>query len=159
MFELSVPWWSLLARGAIVYVALMVLLRLSGKRTVGEFTPFDLVVVVLLGEAAQGSLTGGDESLLGGLIVAATLIGLNYAVGFGTARSATFDKLVEGEAVLLVRNGQVHHRALKRNNIPETDLEEAVRRAGHATMDKVELAMLESSGEITVVPARTPPAE
>jgi uncharacterized membrane protein YcaP (DUF421 family) len=65
VFQLSEPWWELLARGAIVYLALMVLVRLSGKRTVGEFTPFDLVVVVLLGESAQGALTGGEESVPG----------------------------------------------------------------------------------------------
>jgi uncharacterized membrane protein YcaP (DUF421 family) len=64
MFSLSLPWWEFMARGAIVYVCILFLVRLSGKRTVGEFTPFDLVVVILIGESTQGAMTGGDESVL-----------------------------------------------------------------------------------------------
>ena len=152
MFELSSPWWSFVVRGAIVYVTLMVLVRLSGKRTVGEFTPFDLVVVVLLGESMQGAITGSDQSVPGGVLVAATLVGLNYAVGFVTARSKVIDKLVEGEAVLIARDGRIFRAALKRNNLPESDLHEAVRHAGLASLAEVEIAMLEPDGEISIVP-------
>ncbi len=87
MFDFGEPWWQLVARAVIVYIVLMVLARLSGKRTVGEFTPFDLVVVLLISEATQGALTGSDHSVPGGLLLAATLIGVNYGVGFASARS------------------------------------------------------------------------
>lgn len=156
MFEMASPWWSFLARGAIVYVFLMVLIRVSGKRTVGEFTPFDLVVVVLLGESVQGAITGNDESVPGGMLVAVTIVGLNYAVAFVTARSQAASKLFEGEPVLLARQGRTFPAALRRNNIPTSDLDEAVRHAGLSSLAEVELAMLEPDGEISIVPKERP---
>lgn len=151
MFSLSQPWWEFVVRGALIYVVILFLVRLSGKRTVGEFTPFDLVVVILIGESTQGALTGGDESVLGAPLVAATLIALNQLLGYLSARSKTVDRLLEGEPVLLVRNGRVLHKALRANNLPVSDLEESVRKQGLAAMDAVALAVLETNGEITVV--------
>jgi uncharacterized membrane protein YcaP (DUF421 family) len=139
------------ARAALIYFAIMVLVRLSGKRTVGEFTPFDLVVVILIGESTQGALTGGDESVIGALIVSATLIALNYAIGFISTRSKLADKIIEGEAVLLVRDGEVLASALKRNNIPESDLDEALRAEGVAARRDVRRAFLEVDGTISVL--------
>ena len=81
LFELGMPWWEFVLRATAVYVVVLVMVRLSGKRTVGQFTPFDLLVVVLLGTAVQNSLIGEDTSLLGGLILAATLLSLNWTVG------------------------------------------------------------------------------
>ncbi len=155
MFSLDEPLWQLLVRAGVVYVALMILVRLSGKRTVGEFTPFDLVVLLLVSEASQGALTGGDESVPGGLVLAGTLIAINYLIGFLSARSDTFDSLVEGDPVVLVRNGKRDHRALRKNNIPESDLSESIRKAGLADEKDVRLVVLETDGEITVVPKRT----
>ena len=156
MFGLDQPWWHLVVRAVVVFVALMILVRLSGKRTVGEFTPFDLVVVLLIAEAAQGALTGGEESLPGGLILATTLIAINYGVGFLSARNQWFDKLVEGEPVVLVHQGRRLDQALRRNNVPVSDLEEAIRKAGFGHDKEVGLAILETDGEITVLPRRAP---
>ena len=152
MFELSHPWWSLLLRAAIVYIAFMVMVRLSGKRTVGEFTPFDLLVVVLIGVSAQGGLTGGDQSVAGTLLVAIALLALNYAVGFVSARSRRFDTLTEGEPVILMHKGQVFEKHRLRNNIAVSDIDEAIRRAGLPGRHEVLLAVLETDGEITVLP-------
>ena len=143
--------WEFAARAALVYFAIMVLVRISGKRTVGEFTPFDLVVVILIGESTQGALTGGDESLIGALVVSATLIALNYAIGFVTTRSALADRLIEGNAVLLVRDGRLLADALRRNNIPESDLDEAIRTEGIAGRKDVHRAFLEPNGTISVI--------
>jgi len=96
MFDLALPWWEFGVRAAVVYLVLLAMVRISGKRTVGQFTPFDLLVVMLLSEGVSNSLSGGDESLLGGLIVAATLIAINLAVAFATARSRGVRDLVEG---------------------------------------------------------------
>src|SRR5690606_4946586 len=87
LFDLAMPWWAFVLRTVAVYFILLAMLRLSGKRTVGQFTPFDLLVIVLLGTAVQNSLIGEDYSLLGGLLLAATLIACNWLVGFATARS------------------------------------------------------------------------
>ena len=154
MFDLSLPWWELVARAAMMYAALLVLVRLSGKRTVGEFTAFDLLVVMLLAESSQGALGGGDESVSGSLVTAATLVALNFAVGFVSARSKAVDKLVEGEPVVLIRNGKVLTAALRRNNVPESDLGEALRMQGVKEHADVEIAMLETNGKITVIEKR-----
>ena len=151
MFELSLPWWEFIARAAIVYIALLAFLRLSGKRSVGEFTPFDFVVLILLSESAQGALTGGDASVPGALLLVATLVGLNYLVGALSARFKSVDRLVEGEPVVLVRHGKILHAALTRENVPISDLEESFRKNGLIDASNVELAMLETNGEITVV--------
>jgi uncharacterized membrane protein YcaP (DUF421 family) len=157
MFDLSLPWWHFLVRAALIYVAMLVLVRLSGKRTIGEFTPFDLIVVMLLGETAQSGLTAGDESVAGGLIAAATLIALNYGLGFVSTRSRWFERLVEGEPVVLVRGGVLRRAAARRNHIPESDVMEAVREAGLTRLEEVDLAVLETDGHITVIRRETPP--
>jgi uncharacterized membrane protein YcaP (DUF421 family) len=117
MFEPQAPWWEFVVRGAIVYVVLLLFVRISGTRAVGEFTPFDLFAVILLGQSVHGASIGGDQSITGGSIVAATLIALNFLVGYATTRSRAVDKLIEGEPVVLIRHGRVHHRALQRNNV------------------------------------------
>lgn len=151
MFELPAPWWEFVLRAVMVYAALMVLVRLSGKRTIGEFTAFDLIVLILLGEAAAGGLTGGHASVTGSLLSASTLVGLNYLVGFASARSALIDKLVEGEPVVVLYNGELLREAMKKNNLPESDLDEALRKAGVGDRNDVSLAVLETDGVITVI--------
>jgi hypothetical protein len=79
MFDMEAPWWEFILRAGVVYVALLVMVRVSGKRTVGQFTPFDLVVVMLLSEAVSGSINGQDGSLPGGLIAGATLVAAGRA--------------------------------------------------------------------------------
>ena len=155
MFSANLSIWEYIGRAALVYFAIMLLVRISGKRTVGEFTPFDLVVVFLIGESTQGALTGGDESVVGALVVSATLIALNYAIGFATARSKLIDKLVEGEAVLLMRDGKTLSDALRRNNIPDSDLDEALRQEGIADRAEVRRAFLETDGTISIIKAKS----
>ena len=151
LFELAMPWWEFVLRATVVYVVILVLVRLSGKRTIGQFTPFDMLVVVLLGSAVQNSLLGEDISLLGGLILAATLIGLNWLVGFVTARNKRIDRLIEGVPVLLARNGEVYRQILRRQMITEGDLIEAMREADCRSEDEIEAAYLETNGRISVV--------
>src|SRR3546814_11581959 len=90
--ELRIPWWEIVLRASVVYFVLLALLRLSGKRTVGQFTPFDLLVLVLLGDAVQGSMVAGDGSLQGGLILVVTLLAWNRLVAFVPARSQPVDR-------------------------------------------------------------------
>ena len=152
LFELAMPWWEFVLRAVVVYFLLLAMLRLSGKRTVGQFTPFDLLVVVLLGTAVQNSLIGEDYSLLGGLILAATLIACNWLVGFASARSQRVDDLVEGCPVLLARDGQLFDAVLRRQNINARDVDEALRDNGLSDVSRAALVTLEVDGTITVVP-------
>lgn len=151
LFELGMPWWEFVIRAVAVYVVVLLMVRFTGKRTIGQFTPFDLLVVVLLGTAVQNSLIGEDTSLLGGLILAATLLGLNWAVGLLSARSRSFDRMVSGRPVILVRHGELFRDELARQSISEQDFAIARRSAGHAHLGKIELAVLETSGQITFI--------
>src|ERR1700747_2657299 len=96
MWNMSLVWWEFVLRGIIIYVFLIVILRVSGKRQVGQLAPFDLVLLLVLSNAVQNSMNGGDNSLVGGLISALTLIALNYTVGFATFKSKRLEAIIEG---------------------------------------------------------------
>lgn len=151
LFELSVPWWEIVLRGTVVYFVLLIVLRLAGKRTVGQFTPFDLLVLVLLGDALQGSMIAGDDSLQGGIILTVTLVGWNKLTGWVTSRSRWLERAVEGKPVVLARNGHIYGEALERCQLSIDDLQEAMRNADCGAISKVRLAMLEKDGKISVV--------
>lgn len=154
MWTMALPLWEFVVRAALVYFALMLLLRLSGKRTLGEFTSFDMVVVLLIGESTQGALTANDQSVTGALLVCATLISLNVLIAFLGTRFRGLDRLVQGEPVVLLRNGQVFETVLRRNNLPRSDLEEAWRENGVESPAGAALAILEVDGEISVIKAK-----
>src|SRR5215217_7421709 len=120
MFDMDLAWWEFIVRGAVVYLALLLMVRLSGRRTVGQFTPFDLLVVMLLSEAVSNSLSGGDDSLSGGLIIAGTLITLNTLVALLSTNSRRMSELLDGEAVLIGRDGQFFDKVVRRCRITET---------------------------------------
>lgn len=152
LLQLSAPWWHFVLRAVLVYVMVMVLMRISGKRAVGQFTPFDLVLLILIGNAVQNGINGGDNSLTGAALMAGTLIVINYLVALAAARNARIQRLIEGAPVLLARDGQVFHAVLRRELVSEQDFQEALRQAGVENVNQVALAVLETNGHISVVP-------
>src|ERR1700759_308115 len=110
MFNMSIPWWEFLVRGAVVYGFLLVLLRITGKRQVGQLAPFDLVLLLVLSNAVQNAMNGGDNTITGGMISAFTLLNLNYIVGFLTYCSKTLEGIIEGRPIVLIHNGHVNKR-------------------------------------------------
>lgn len=150
MWSMTLPWWELVLRAAVVYASLLLLIRLSGRRTVGQFTPFDLLVVMLLSEGVSNALTGGDESLAAGLVSAATLIGLNTSVAVLSAVSAPVRSLLEGEAVLIGKDGRILHKVIKRLHVPESDLMQALREAD-CDLASMRCAFLETDGQISIL--------
>ena len=150
LFDLGMPWYEFVLRACVVYIVVLLLTRLSGKRSIGQSAPFDMLVIVLLGTAVQNSLIGEDTSLLGGLILAATLLTLNWLVGFVTARSRRAQAWVEGVPVVLVRDGTVFWQQLRHSNVAPEDLDVAMREAGCDGHRDIALAMLETSGRISV---------
>lgn len=150
MFDLDLPWWELVARGAIVYCALLLMMRLSGRRTVGQFTPFDLLVVMLLSEAVSNSMTGGDESLFGGLIIAATLVALTVLLAFVTSRSRKLEEIIEGSPILIGRDGEFFDKVMKRCRLSDGDVEEALREAD-CPRPHMKCAFLEANGRISIL--------
>lgn len=150
MFDMDLPWWEFIARGALVYLALLLMVRLSGRRTISQLTPFDLLVVMLLSEAVSNGMSGGDNSVAGGLIIAATLIVLNASIGMLSAYSRRMESLFDGDAVLIGRDGIFFDKVCKRNRVGESDIEQALRQAGCARHE-MQCAFLEAGGSITVM--------
>ena len=150
LFQQSAPWWHFVLRALVVYVFVMVLVRVSGKRAVGQFTPFDMVLLILIGNAVQNGINGGDNSLTGAFVMAVTLIVLNYAVAWGSARSVGFRHLVEGRATVLARDGKVFQDVLRRQLVSESDFRKAMRQSGCEREENIKLAILETNGHITI---------
>lgn len=152
MWNLSVPWWELIFRGIIVYAFLLVLLRITGKRQVGQLAPFDLVLLLVLSNAVQNSMNAGDNSLLGGLISATTLIALNYVVSLATYRSKRLEAVIEGRPQVLIHNGRVFEDVMEKAKLTHHELNAALRQAGCTSPEEVQSALLENNGSISVVP-------
>lgn len=153
MLDLSLPWWEFIVRGVLVFCMLLLMVRLSGRRTVGQFTPFDLLVVMLLSEAVSGSLTGGDESLAGGLIIAATLVVLNVAAAYLSSHSKNMSDLLDGSPALLGRDGKIFKNVLKECRLSETEVKEALHE-NDCKMEEMAYMFLEADGNITVLKKR-----
>jgi uncharacterized membrane protein YcaP (DUF421 family) len=156
MFNLSIPWWELIVRSVVVYAFLLVILRITGKRQVGQLAPFDLVLLLVLSNAVQNSMNGGDNSLVGGLISAATLIALNYAVGYGTFRSKRLESIIEGRPQVLIHNGHLFQDVMAGSQLTHHELEAALRQAGCANIGDCHSAILENNGSVSVVQKKRP---
>lgn len=152
MWHLSVPVFGLVIRSAAVYLALLVGLRAFGKREVGQFTLFDLVLVLLVANAVQPAITGPDTSLAGGLIIMATLFILNRTIALLRLHSPLLRHITEGRATLIAREGHWIEGALVREGLEADDCMMALREHGLATVSEVALAVLETDGTISVVP-------
>jgi uncharacterized membrane protein YcaP (DUF421 family) len=149
MFDMDLPWWEFIVRGAMIYLALLIMVRLSGRRTISQLTPFDLLVVMLLSEAVSNGLSGGDSSVSGGLIIAGTLIVLNGSIGLLSARSRKVEAFVEGDVVLIGRDGHFFEKVMQNNRIGQIDIEQALR-AADCARHQMGCAFLEADGSITI---------
>jgi uncharacterized membrane protein YcaP (DUF421 family) len=137
----------------VIYAVLLIMLRLAGKREIGQLTVFDLVVLLLISNAVQNAMVGQDNSLVGGLIAAAVLILLNLGVAQLRLRSVRLRRLVEGTPTVLVLHGQVQEANMRRESMDEDVLEAAMREHGFGSLDDVDMAVLETDGSISFVPA------
>jgi len=151
LWQLGAPWWQFILRGVVVFVMVLFFLRFSGKRQIGQMTPFDLVLLLLISNAVQNSMNGGDNSITAGAILAVTLIAANSFVGWLTRRSRKIETLVEGQAEILVHNGRVRQDALERASITQHDLLAALREHDCASVLDVHAAILETDGHISVL--------
>lgn len=154
MFTLGVAWWELIVRALLVYLFLILLLRVTGKRQVGQLAPFDLVLLLVLSNAVQNSMNGGDNSLIGGVISATTLVLINLAVGVVTHRSKKLEGIIEGHPQVLIHNGKLYQEIMTAARLTHHELHAALRQGGCACVDDVHMAVLENNGSISVVPKR-----
>jgi len=142
---------QIVVRSAVVYVFLLLLLRFTGKRQIGQLAPFDLVLLLVLSNAVQNSMTGGDNSVFGGLLSATTLVALNSGVALITSRSKKAEALIEGHPIVLIHNGKLYDAMMDRANITRHELNSALRQAGCGCVEEVQYAVLENNGAISVV--------
>jgi len=151
MLNIAIPTWELILRAAVVYGFLLVLLRITGKRQIGQLAPFDLVLLLVLSNAVQNSMNGGDNSLVGGLLSAFTLVALNYGVGYAIFRSKRLEALVEGRPQVIIHNGRVFEDVMRSAKLTHHELSAALRQAGCSCAEEVQAAILENNGSISVV--------
>jgi len=150
MWKLSLPWWEFIARATVVYIFLLVILRVTGKRQVGQLAPFDLVLLLVLSNAVQNSMNGGDNTVTGGVISAVTLVALNWLLGYATYRSKKIGRFVEGRPQVIVHNGHVYRDVMQHERLTQDELDAAIRLAGCASIHDVHFAILENNGQISV---------
>lgn len=144
---------AIVGRSLVVYAVVLAGLRLGGRRELGQLTPFDLVVVLLVANAVQNAMVGSDTSLVGGLVSAATLFAANGLVARLRLRSRRLRQLVQGNPVVLVQRGMWVDHALRAEGLSRDDVLAALREHGEvADVSHVELAVLESDGTVSVVP-------
>jgi uncharacterized membrane protein YcaP (DUF421 family) len=157
MFHLGLPVLEKMLRPVLVYVFLVLSLRLAGKRELAQLNPFDLVVLLTLSNTVQNAIIGDDNSVTGGVLGASTLLAMNYLVVRFLFTHERLERLVEGDADVLVDGGVVRHDRLKSELITLPELEAACHKQGIASLDEVEKAVLEPGGTISFVARRPTP--
>jgi uncharacterized membrane protein YcaP (DUF421 family) len=136
-------------RAAVGYGFLLVAFRLTGKRQVGQLTPFDLVVLLIISNVLQNAMIGPDNSVTGGLVGALTIFACNGVIARLSFANRRLERLIDGEPTLLVRDGHVDEAAMGRELVTHAELHAALREAGISCVEEARFAMLESTGRIT----------
>ena len=154
MWTMTVSIGELILRGVLVYGFLLILLRMSGKRQVGQLAPFDLVLLLVLSNAVQNAMNGGDNSLIGGVVSATTLVALNYLIGVITYRSKKIEAIIEGRPQVLIHNGKLFDEVMRSAKLTHHELSAALRQGGCSAIEEVHMAVLENNGSISVVPRK-----
>ncbi|MGA2348047.1 MAG: YetF domain-containing protein [Candidatus Sulfotelmatobacter sp.] len=140
---------QIVLRTGVIYLLVLIGVRLSGKREVGQMTPFDLTLLLLLSNSVQNAMTGPDTSLLGGAVAASTLLILNYLVANVSGGNRHLRRLIEGQPSLLVHDGKLIEEHMAREHVSMDELHRALREHGINSCDQVALAVLEVDGSIS----------
>ena len=147
--------WSTLGRiilvGTLAYLSLVLLLRVTGKRTLSKMNAFDLIVTVALGSTLATVLLSKDAALVDGVVAFALLIGLQYIITWLSVRSQTISRLVKATPTLLLYRGEVLHDALRRTRVVEAEVLASVRESGYLALEQVEAVVLETDGTFSVI--------
>ncbi|MGH9766761.1 MAG: DUF421 domain-containing protein [Blastocatellia bacterium] len=159
MFWLSLPVAEKILRAIIVYLFLVVLLRIFGKRELAQLNPFDLVVLLSLANTVQNAIIGEDNSVTGGLIGAFTLLAANYLIVRFIFKHRRLDQFLEGEPTVLIEQGRIRQDGLSRELLTESELLVVAHRQGYASLEEVERCVLEPGGTFFFQGKKPPLAE
>ncbi len=140
---------QIVLRTGVIYLLVLAGVRLSGKREVGQMTPFDLTLLLLLSNSVQNAMTGPDTSLMGGAVAAGTLLILNYFVAELSGANRRFRRFVQGQPSLLVHDGKVIQSHMAKEHVSMDELNRALREHGISCVDQTALAVLEVDGSIS----------
>jgi uncharacterized membrane protein YcaP (DUF421 family) len=143
---------DLVIRAAVVFGFIFLVTRIAGRRQLSELEPFDVILLVVLGDLVQQGITQSDESVTGTLIVISTITLLSVSVGWLSFRFARIRLITEGEPIILIHDGEIVERNLRRERLTRGDLEEEARRQQVSSLDDVRYAILEDSGSISIIP-------
>ena len=141
---------NLALRAVVVYLSVLLLLRISGKRQIGQMGATEFVAILLISNAVQNSMNGGDNSLVGGLVLAAVLVGLSSLISYLTYRSRFFSRLFEGTPTLLIHHGQMIAKHLRHEQMSESELRTLLRKQGLHDLRDIDNAVLEADGTLSV---------
>lgn len=148
---MSIPWWEFIVRAAAVYIFVLLVFKLGGKRQIGQLAPFDFALLLIFSNAVQNSMNGGDNSLVGGLISASSLALFNFGLAFLTYRSKFLSTWISGVPQVLIHNGKTYDAVLSKEKITHGELMTALRGGGCASISEVKSAILEVNGNISVI--------
>lgn len=142
-------------RACIVYFVLWIIVRVSGRRTLGEMTAFDFILFLIIGGSTQRAITGEDYSLTNALILVATFVLIEIVLSLVEVKSPLFNRILNAAPMLIVENGRPMTGRMRRARVTEQNILESARRSqGIERMDQIKFAILEATGEITIVPDR-----
>jgi uncharacterized membrane protein YcaP (DUF421 family) len=140
-------------RAAVVYVVLLVLFRIAGKRSLAEVTSFDLVLLLIISEATQQAMIDSDNSMTNALLLVCTLIGMNILFSVIATRWKPFERLIEDVPLVILEDGKLIHEHMRKERVEENEILEAARASqGLERLDQIKYAILERTGHITIVP-------
>jgi uncharacterized membrane protein YcaP (DUF421 family) len=151
LIHFDLPPSDLLIRAVVVFGAVLLLLRVSGKRQLGQMGATEFVALLLISNAVQNAMNGGDNSLPGGLLLAAALIAMSTLISVLTFRSRFFERVIEGSPRLLIHDGKLIERALTKERLSHTDLKGLLRKQGVHRFDEVKNGILEADGTLSIV--------
>ncbi len=150
LFHFSISWVELTVRATVVYLSVLLLLRISGKRQLGQMGATEFVAILLISNAVQNAMNGGDNSLGGGLVLAVVLIALSTLISFLTFRSRFFSQIFEGTPTLLIHKAKIITKNLNHERLSEAELRTLLRKQGIHNIHEIETAVLEADGTLSL---------
>ena len=149
-FELALPWWEFVWRGIGAYLAALIMLRIVGKRSFGDMSTFDIIVLVLVGGTLRNTIVGPDISFPGGLIAVASILAMDRMLAWACTRSSWLNRVVEGHPTVLIRDGEIVPGSFESVSLPMAAFRRALHAAGMEDAKNVRIARLEPNGRITL---------
>ena len=151
MWDLQSSVGELVFRALAIYVFVFVLFRLIGKKQLGEMSPFDFVLLLIISESVSNALSGGDESLAAGFILAFSLLGFSYVIDALAFKSKRFEKIMDGSPAILIDHGKINEKVQRKEQITYAEILESVHKSGLEKIEDVKFGILETNGKISII--------